>query len=90
MQESAIPIAKKHADPAIVVSIIFGLIVLGLLGLIVFLVMKIHRLTKTKQTDNMKSYAEEFNWPRQRPVELSDIGRKDEWGDKQKEAWGVV
>ena len=90
IQESGFPIAKKHAEPAVFLSVVFGLIVLGLLGLMFFLIMKLRRSTRAKQTVGMKKYAEEFNWPQQRQVELSDIGRKDEWGPKQKEAWGVA
>ena len=90
VQESAIPVAKKHAEPGVVLSIIFGLTIMGLLGVICLLVIKLRRLTRAKQTAGMKTYAEEFDWPQQRPVEMNDIGRKDEWGPKQKEAWGMA
>ena len=90
IQESAIPVAKKHAEAGVILSIIFGLTIMGLLSVICFLVIKLRRLARAKQIAGMKTYAEEFNWPQQRPVEMSDIGRKDEWGPKQKEAWGIA
>ena len=84
------PTAKKHAEPAVVVSVVFGLMIMALLGLICFLALKLRRVAKTKPTVGMKTYAEEYDWPQQRPVELNDIERKDEWGPKQKEAWALA
>ncbi len=66
------------------------MMIMGLLGVICFLLLKLRRVAKTKPTVGMKTYAEEFEWPQQRAVELNDIERKDEWGPKQKEAWGVA
>ena len=86
---SAVPTAKKHAEPALIVSIIFGLIIMGLLGVIFFLIVRLRRMAKAKTTVGMKTYAEEFDWPQPRPVESDDIKRKDEWGLKQKEMWGL-
>ncbi|KAF6240845.1 hypothetical protein HO173_000637 [Letharia columbiana] len=88
---AAMPTAKKHVDPAVVLSVIFGLIILGLLGAVCLLVTRSRRrAAKAKQTTGKKTYAEEFEWPRQRPVEMDDIKKKDEWGPVQKDARGVV
>ncbi|KAF6224726.1 hypothetical protein HO133_009919 [Letharia lupina] len=88
---AAMPTAKKHVDLAVVLSMIFGLITLGLLGAVYLLVTRSRRrAAKAKQTTGMKTYAEEFEWPRQRPVEMDGIKRNDEWGPVQKHARGVV
>ena len=82
--------AKKHVEPAIIASVVFGLLTLGLLGVICFLVLKVRRMAKTRPTVGVKTYAEEFEWPQPRAMETDGVGRKDEWGPKQKEAWGVA
>lgn len=87
---SAIPTLKKHTEPAVVVSIVFGVVILGLLGIILFLVMKVRRMAKLRPTIGMKTYAEEFNWPQQRAVDMDDLRRNSECGPKQEEAWGVA
>lgn len=38
------------------------------------------------QAKPTKTYAEEFDWPQPRPIEMNEI----EWGPKRKEACGVA
>ncbi len=66
---------------------------MGLLGVIALLVLKCRRMAKAGPKIKGKSYAEEFEWPQDGAVEAGrdgEGGRKDEWGPKQKEKWGVV
>ncbi len=66
---------------------------MGLLGVIAFLVLKCRRMAKAASEGAKKSYAEEFEWPEDGAVEAGrdgEGGRRDEWGVKQKEKWGLV
>lgn len=69
---------KKSVEPAVVVSVVFGLVILGLLGVICFLVLKYRRLAKAQLKTPTKRYADEFEWPQATAVE------------GEREAWGVV
>ena len=54
--------------------------------------LKLRRVAKAKEkaTVGMKTYAEEFDWPLPRPIELNDIEWKPKAGSKQKEAGGMA
>lgn len=68
-------------------AVIFGLLTLGLVGVVCVLVLKLRRGAKARTDGGGKRFADEFEWP---AVGKEEGGRKDEWGVKQKEAWGVV
>lgn len=73
---------------------------MGLLSALVFLVLRNRRLSKSNAAagSSKKRFADEFEWPQGVPVPKErdegdgkgGLGRKDECGPKQKEAWGVV
>ena len=39
-------------------------------------------MAKLRPTVGIKTYAEEFDWPQPRSIEMDGTERKDEWGSK--------
>ena len=82
--------SKKRVDPAIIISVVFGLLILGLLAAVAFLVLKCRRLAKAKAAAGEKTYAEEFEWTEDgRIVKENEEGKGvavDEWGLKRQNA----
>lgn len=95
-----LPVANPHLAPTAILSIVLSLMVVGLLSALIFLMIKYRRLSKSNAAagSSRKRFADEFEWPQGVPVQKErdegdgkgGVGRKDEWGPKQKEAWGVV
>ncbi|KAL6720029.1 hypothetical protein ACLMJK_001950 [Lecanora helva] len=87
---SPLPAPKKHIDPAIIVAIVFGLILLLLISIAMYLMRKFCRMYKS-ETMYRKQAQMEVNKLREMNGEVGvtviDRPSKGVWGFKRKESW---